>query len=247
MCLMITIVKLSAINSTNSYLKEWSKKNDEAKPLVVVTNEQTHGRGQQGRKWFSDAGKNLTFSLLYIPKKISVSKQFYLNCAVSLALHEALFPIIGKYLTIKWPNDIMSDSKKLGGILIENVVNKGKITKSVIGIGLNVNQINFPDKLTIATSLKGLKKKDFDLDVLLNSILNSLEQYLNILDKGFTNDLFTGYQKILFGRGKQLKFRADNMTFTAVITGVNIKGQLLVTLPNGTVKTYNNKEIKFLL
>jgi BirA family transcriptional regulator, biotin operon repressor / biotin---[acetyl-CoA-carboxylase] ligase len=244
---MFTIVKLNAINSTNSYLKEWSKKNDTVESLVVVTNKQTHGRGQQGSRWLSDAGKNLTFSVLYKVKNLPTSKQFYLNCAVSLALYEALFPIIGKNLTIKWPNDIMSDSKKLGGILIENVVNKGKITKSVIGIGLNVNQIKFPDNLTVATSLKLLIKRDFDLETLLNAILKSLEKYLNILDKNFTNDLFTGYQKILFGRDKKLKFTADNDTFLAVINGVNIKGQLLVTLNNGKVKTFNNKEIKFLL
>ncbi len=245
---MITIVKLNAINSTNSYLKEWSKKDDGVKSIVVVANKQTHGRGQRESKWVSDAGKNLTFSMLYRLKNLPTSKQFYLSCAVSLALYEALFPIIGKYLTIKWPNDIMADSKKLGGILIENLVKEGKIAKSVIGIGLNINQISFPNNLNLATSLKALTKKDFDLDTLLNTILKSLEKYLNILDKGFTNDLFTGYQKILFGRDKQLKFSTiKNATFTAVITGVNIKGQLLVTLPNGTVKAYNNKEIEFLL
>jgi len=244
---MFTIVKLNAINSTNSYLKEWSRLNTEAKPLVVVAKEQLEGRGQQGTKWLSEKAKNLTFSLLHVPKKLLVSKQFYLNCAISLGLYEALYPIIGKSLTIKWPNDIMSDSQKLGGILIESTVKSGIITKTIVGIGLNVNQVNFPSNLKIATSLKCLKATEFDLDVLLNTILESLEKYLKMLDDNMTDVLFTGYQNILFGRDRKLQFEADKVRFSAVINGVNIKGQLLVTLKNGTVKTYNNKEIKFLL
>jgi len=244
---MFTIVKLNAINSTNSYLKEWSLNNRGDNSLVVVANEQTKGRGQQGVKWLSEKGKNLTFSLLYVPIDLSISKQFYLNCAISLGLYEALYPIIGKSLTIKWPNDIMSDSQKLGGILIENTVKSSIITKTIIGVGLNVNQINFPENLPHATSLKLIKEEDFDLEDLLNYILKSLEKYLKMLDNDLTNDLFRGYQKILFGREKQLKFKDENDTFSAVINGVNVKGQLLVTLINGTVKTYNNKEVKFLL
>ena len=244
---MFTIVKLNAINSTNSYLKEWSLNNRGSNSLVVVANEQTKGRGQQGVKWLSEKGKNLTFSLLYAPIDLSISKQFYLNCAISLGLYEALYPIIGKSLTIKWPNDIMSDSQKLGGVLIENTVKSSIITKTIIGVGLNVNQINFPENLPHATSLKLIKEEDFDLEDLLNYILKSLEKYLKMLDNDLTNDLFRGYQKILFGREKQLKFKDENDTFSAVINGVNVKGQLLVTLKNGTVKTYNNKEVKFLL
>jgi len=244
---MFTIVKLNAINSTNSYLKEWSLNNRGSNSLVVVANEQTKGRGQQGVKWLSEKGKNLTFSLLYAPIDLSISKQFYLNCAISLGLYEALYPIIGKSLTIKWPNDIMSDSQKLGGVLIENTVKSSIITKTIIGVGLNVNQINFPENLPHATSLKLIKEEDFDLEDLLNYILKSLEKYLKMLDNDLTNDLFRGYQKILFGREKQLKFKDENDTFSAVINGVNVKGQLLVTLINGTVKTYNNKEVKFLL
>ncbi|MFK5891534.1 MAG: biotin--[acetyl-CoA-carboxylase] ligase [Flavobacteriaceae bacterium] len=244
---MFTIVKLNAINSTNSYLKEWSLNNRGSNSLVVVAIEQTKGRGQQGVKWLSEKGKNLTFSLLYVPIDLSISKQFYLNCAISLGLYEALYPIIGKSLTIKWPNDIMSDSQKLGGILIENTVKSSIITKTIIGVGLNVNQINFPENLPHATSLKLIKEEDFDLEDLLNYILKSLEKYLKMLDNDLTNDLFRGYQKILFGRDKQLKFKDANDTFSAVINGVNVKGQLLVTLKNGTVKTYNNKEVKFLL
>ena len=244
---MITIVKLDAINSTNSYLKEWSRLNADVKSLLVVAKEQLQGRGQQGSSWVSEYGKNLTFSLLCSPKNLLVSKQFYLNCAISLGLYEALYPIIGKSLTVKWPNDIMAGNKKLGGVLIENSVKSGIITKSIIGVGLNVNQINFPDNLQNATSLKILKNKTFDLDLLLNSLKMSLEKYLNILDKNLMDTLFTGYQNILFGKDKKLEFEEATTTFKAVIKGVNIKGQLLVTLKNGTLKNYNNKEIKFLL
>jgi len=161
----------------------------------------------------TEKGKNLTFSLLYVPKKLSISKQFYLNCAISLGLYEALYPIIGKSLTVKWPNDIMADTQKLGGILIENTVKSGIITKTIVGVGLNVNQDKFPNDLTGATSLKRLKEKDFDLESLLNVILKSLEKYLKILDKNLTDKLFTGYQQILFGKDKFLKFKDVNKNF----------------------------------
>jgi len=150
-------------------------------------------------------------------------------------------------ISVKWPNDILSAHQKICGVLIENSVKRTQINHSIIGVGLNVNQINFPENLPHATSLKLIKEEDFDLEDLLNYILKSLEKYLKMLDNDLTNDLFRGYQKILFGREKQLKFKDENDTFSAVINGVNVKGQLLVTLKNGTVKTYNNKEVKFLL
>lgn len=243
---MVTILKLNAINSTNSYLKEWSKDNRLVKSKAVVAKDQTNGRGQRQLKWASESGKNLTFSLLYKLDDFALGNQFFLNCAISVGIYKTLYPIIGNTLTIKWPNDIMAGTHKIGGILIENTVRTGFIKKTIIGIGLNVNQTKF-NNLSHASSLKLINNKIYDLDSLLKELINSMESQLKILENGYLNVFFEAYQKILFGRERRLKFREDKKEFYATIVGVNIRGQLVLALENGDIKTYNNKEIKFLL
>jgi len=243
---MTTILKLNAINSTNSYLKEWSKDNGLVKSKAVVAKNQTNGRGQRQSKWASESGKNLTFSLLYKLDDFSLANKFFLNCAISVGVYKTLYPIIGNTLTIKWPNDIMADSHKIGGVLIENTVRTGFIKKTIIGIGLNVNQTEFK-YLPHASSLKLISNKIYDLDSLLKELLDSIENQLKILENGYLNVFFEAYQKILFGRERRLKFSENKKEFYATIIGVNIKGQLVLALDDGHIKTYNNKEIKFLL
>ena len=167
---MATILKLNAINSTNSYLKEWSKKNRHVKSKAVVAYKQTKGRGQRQSKWVSEPDKNLTFSLLYKLDTFALVNQFFLNCAISVGIYKTLYPIIGNTLTIKWPNDIMAGTHKIGGILIENTVRTGFIKKTIIGIGLNVNQTEF-NKLPHASSLKLINNKIYDLDSLLKELI----------------------------------------------------------------------------
>lgn len=243
---MPTILKLNAINSTNSYLKEWSKKNRHVKCKVVVAKNQSYGRGQRWSKWISEPGKNLTFSLLYKLDAFALVNQFFLNCAISVGIYKVLYPIIGNTLTIKWPNDIMADTHKIGGVLIENTVRTGFIVKTIIGVGLNVNQTEF-NNLPQASSLKLINDNLYELEPLLKELLDSIEKQLIILEKGHLNVFFEVYQKILFGRERRLKFNEKSKEFNATIVGVNIKGQLVLALDNGDIKTYNNKEVKFLL
>jgi BirA family transcriptional regulator, biotin operon repressor / biotin---[acetyl-CoA-carboxylase] ligase len=243
---MATILKLNAINSTNSYLKEWSKENRLVKSKAVVAKNQTNGRGQRQSKWASESGKNLTFSLLYRLDDFSLANQFFLNCAISVGIYKTLYPIIGNTLTIKWPNDIMTGSHKIGGILIENTVRTGFIKKTIIGVGLNVNQTKFK-RLPHASSLKLIKNTSYELQPLLKDLIFSIESQLKILENGHLNVFFEAYQKILFGRERRLKFSENKKEFYATIVGVNIKGQLVLALDNGNIKTYNNKEVKFLL
>lgn len=243
---MITIVKLDATDSTNDYIKAWSVKNRTVKTKAVVAVSQKKGRGQYASKWESDSGKNLTFSILYKFKDFSLANRFYLNCAVSIGIYKVLYKIIGSKLSIKWPNDIMADSLKLGGILIENNIRKGCIKKAIIGVGINVNQTKF-ENLPQATSLKLIKKRALDLDLLLRNILDEIEVQLQILENGNFNIFFDAYNKVLFGRNKILRFKHKKSYFEATILGVNINGKLVLALENGDIKIYSNKEIKFLL
>jgi len=244
---MFLIVKLDAINSTNTYLKGWAKENTAVQWAVVVAKSQTAGKGQQNESWQSESGKNLTFSILYRFDNLPLSQQFHLNCAISLSLYDTLLPIIGKSLTVKWPNDIMSDNKKLGGILIENTVKKGNITQSVIGVGLNVNQINFPNDLPNATSLGMISKKTYDLDKLLQSILESVKRRFELLEMKKYDTLNKVYQKTLFRRNVLSQFSDGNKIFNGKIIKVTTAGKLQIELENKTVKEFYLKEIKYIL
>lgn len=243
---MFTVVKLQAINSTNTYLKDCVKQGEVKNATVVVANHQKNGRGQQGSTWESEIGKNLTFSLLYRFNSLELSQQFYLNCAVSLALYDCLLPIVKDKLRIKWPNDIMSDNKKLGGILIENTVKSGFITQSVIGVGINVNQLQFPENLPNASSLKAICHQEFDLDILLKNILNAFADKFQDIENSKFEFLNQLYHKVLYNKDIVTEFTDGKSKFSAKIIGVNLDGSLLLALENGELKSFINKSISYL-
>ena len=139
----MNIIKLNAIDSTNSYLKNNAIKNNFESFTVVVAEKQTDGRGQLGTVWESDQGKNLTFSVLIKFLDFKITQQFYLSMAVSLGVLRVLKSQFIYNFHIKWPNDILAENNKVAGILIENSIVGSFIKNSVIGIGLNVNQTNF--------------------------------------------------------------------------------------------------------
>ena len=141
------IIKLNAIDSTNSYLKNMVEINNLENYTVVTAESQNAGRGQLGTVWESEYGKNLTFSMLVRVKGFKIEDQFYLSMAISLGVLNALKPNVNNLLYVKWPNDILAEKDKLCGILIENVLSGSNIKHSIIGVGLNVNQDQFSDNL----------------------------------------------------------------------------------------------------
>ena len=129
------------------------KNKNEIEGLVVFSENQTDGKGQRGNSWITERGKNLTFSLFLKPS-ILISTQFVLSKIVSLSIVDFLMEMGVKDVKIKWPNDIYCGDKKIAGILIENTISEGKINNCIVGIGLNVNQVNFDSSIQNATSLK---------------------------------------------------------------------------------------------
>ena len=130
---------------------------------IVSANQQLNGRGQMGTQWESEAGKNLTFSVLKYFKNYQIQEQFLLNIITSLAVYNTLKNLFIPNLRVKWPNDILSGNFKICGILIENNLKNNIIQSSIIGFGLNVNQLEFGN-LKKASSLKKIKGKTFNLD-----------------------------------------------------------------------------------
>ena len=146
------IIKLDAIDSTNSHLKKLLNEEALEDLTVVVSKHQTNGRGRNGAVWSNKPSLNLAFSLLKRFNSLSIKDKFYLNIISSISVYELLKKFHVKELTIKWPNDIMTENKKISGILIENNVKGAKITHSIIGVGINVNQNKFRN-LPNATSI----------------------------------------------------------------------------------------------
>lgn len=230
------IIHLSSVDSTNNYIANAILDGSVDHGTVILADEQFAGRGQRGNIWQSEAGSNLTFSIYLNNVNLSVNDQFELNRWISICLIRALRRL-GVEALIKWPNDIFVNEQKIAGILIENTIRGQIIAHSIIGVGLNVNQIQFEE--LNATSLSILKDKRFDIKEILFVILGELNQQAigNGLEKEYTNNLFL--------LNVQSKFEDGNGVFEGQILGVSGEGKLLM-LVNESIRSFNFKEVKFL-
>lgn len=240
------IIKLNAIDSTNSYIKKLAFENTIDNYTVVVANHQTAGRGQMDTVWLTEQGKNLTFSILIRFDGLKIEHQFYVSMAVSLGIITALKATVKNTLFVKWPNDILADKDKIAGTLIENVISGNFIKHSVIGIGLNVNQEKFPKIIGNSTSLKNLAGTNFDKDKLLRQILTSIQSFVNLVEKKKFKELKDLYLAALYKFNIPTMFEDKSGTiFLAKIVDVCEDGKLIVALENETTRKFNLKEIKF--
>lgn len=237
------IIHLVEVDSTNNYASNLMRQTDMHEGVVVVTENQTNGKGQRGNLWYSEPNKNLTFSIILRPKFLNAQQQFYLNKAVSMGVLDYLESCGVQLATVKWPNDIYVEAKKIGGILIENSINGNRIKHSVVGIGVNVNQSDF-DSLN-ATSLYNCIQQKLDLPSELNKLLGFLEQrYLQI--KRDYRSLDALYLSKLLGYNTKRRYLDGTSEYDGVIVEVNELGQLLIQPIEGETKAYNFKEVTFL-
>ena len=206
---------------------------------------QTAGRGQQQNRWHSEPFKNLTFSLLLQPKFLPLQQQFELTRAVSLGVVTALQQATGANIQVKWPNDIYYGDKKLGGILIENIVQGSQIKHSVIGIGLNINQDVFPPDVPNPTSVKQILHRDYDLHALLSQICNHIEAWYLKLKAGKLAEIREQYLANLYWLNQKRDFMSDNEPFKGTIIDVRDNGFLVLSTKSGE-KEFNLKQIEFL-
>ncbi len=242
----MNIIKLDAIGSTNSFIKKLAENNPLESFTVVVAKHQFAGQGQQGTTWLSPSGKNLTFSVLIRINSFETTKQFYLSMAVSLGIITELKRIIDTTFNIKWPNDILAGKDKIAGILIENIIGSGKIKQSIVGIGLNVNQIIFSEGLENVTSLKKISGKDFNLDVLLEAIVKSIAYFVGFIESMQLEQLKEQYMGLLYKLEIPQVFEGQHgKLFMGRIMNVSEKGELVVQLEDETIRKFNLKEIKF--
>jgi len=239
------LIKLDAIDSTNDFLKGLSS-NQLLENLTVVTAEnQTKGKGQMGAVWNSEPGKNLIMSVLIADFVTDINRLFDINIVVSVTIVQALEDFNIPELSIKWPNDIMSYNKKIGGILIENSIKSDGSIHSIVGLGLNVNQINF-ENLPKASSLAVICKTTFDKENILLTIIEKLEQNIQFWIRN--SDLFwSEYSNRLFKKGIPMPFEGQNQqNFMGIIKGVSPIGKLEILLEDDSVSEFDIKEIQML-
>jgi len=240
------IIKLDAIDSTNSYLRQLSVTEPIEDFTVVVAKHQTKGRGQMGTQWSSQDSKNLTVSVFKDVSFLKVEYGFYISIVVCLAIFQALELREIKKLKVKWPNDILSDNRKLAGILIENVIKQSQLQASIIGFGVNVNQTELGD-LSNATSLRLVTGEVFHLEEVLQVILQQLELNFQLLKNGEFKKLKNSYEKQLFRKGKPSTFRNSNgELFAGIILGISESGNLKIQIEDAIVKEFDLKEITLL-
>ena len=242
----MNIIKLNAIDSTNSYIKENAVKNNFESFTVVLAEKQTSGRGQLGTVWESEQGKNLTFSILIKFLDFKITQQFYLSMTVSLAVLAVLKKQFKATFYIKWPNDILADKDKVAGILIENSIVGNFIKNSVIGIGLNVNQTNFSKEIEHVTSLKNISSVEIDKERLLLDIVESIEYFVEFIYRKEFLKLKEMYMDTLYKYKIPAMFVDKNNTvFMGKIINISVEGQLVIELENEKTRKFNLKEIKF--
>ena len=239
------IIKLDAIDSTNSYLKRLLTKGIVDDLTVVVSKHQTKGKGRNENIWENEASLNLAFSIYKKFNNLDVKDKFMLNVISSLSVFQLLKENNLNKISIKWPNDIMTVNGKISGILIENSVKGKLINESVIGVGINVNQKKF-DKLPNATSLLIETGSEFSLDTLASRLVEIFRKKFLQFEKN-EEELLENYNNQLFLKNINSNFMGlDNKKFSGKIISVNKSGELRIKKTNKEEIKYSENTIKFL-
>ncbi len=242
---IFNILNYDKISSTNDEAKILLQKIKLPEFTIISAKEQTIGRGQRENIWFSESDRNLLISIITYTKRLKAHEQFYLSKVISLGIIEYLETKKNGF-TIKWPNDIYFENKKICGILIENTLSGTKIKNSVIGIGLNINQKKFPDFLPDAISLTDITKKTYDLKKELHILLNYIfENYQNLEFENF-DTIDKKYHNCMYKMNKISEFKDTNGIFKGKITGTLPEGKLIIQTSEGILQYYNFKEVEFL-
>ena len=238
------IIHIPKTDSSNNEAKRILQKKNLSDFSVIYVNEQTSGKGQRNNKWISEAGKNLTFSIIGFPK-IKPENQFYLSKVISSGINNYLNSKIQGF-KIKWPNDIYYQNKKICGILIENSLSGQKIKNSVTGIGININQTNFPDKIPNALSLKNITGIDYNIENELHLLLNFIFEKYKLLSPDNFNQIDKEYMQNLYKINITAKFKDKYGIFEGKIIGTTPEGKLIIKTTGGDIRYYNFKEVEFL-
>jgi len=237
------LVYLPTCHSTNTVAQEISQNDSFFEGTLVITDHQTAGRGQQGNVWKSVAGQNFTFSLLLKPKFLKAGEQFNLNMAISLGIANFLANHLGnESVKVKWPNDILYKNSKICGILIENTIKQGHIEKSIVGIGINVNQTDF--EYDRAISMQLISGLTYSLEKLLPELLEFIEEQYLLLLQGNSEKIRQHYLNTLFKYGEMNTYKTPEGLMEGEIIGIDPIGRIAIRFDQ-ELRYFNFKEVEF--
>lgn len=217
------------------------------KEMILATADfQTAGRGQAGNSWESEEGKNLLFALLIHPREVEANRQFVLSQAIALAICETLSDYASG-ISIKWPNDIYWNDRKICGLLIENTLSGRCIEDCIIGAGININQQTFTSDAPNPVSLRQITGKEQEQVFVLAGLLKRFKDYYQQIRQGETEGIARAYRQRLYrGEGFHPYQDADG-TFEAEIRCVEPTGHLVLTDREGRTRKYAFKEVRHLI
>ena len=239
----IKIYNFEEVGSTNDVAKEQKYQHGD----IICAERQISGRGQRGNKWLSPKGENITMSMVLEPTSVAVEKQFFISKVVTLALADAMRSY-GIEVRIKWPNDIYVGDKKLMGILIENNLNNGVMSRSVPGIGINVNQTKFDPTLPNPTSMRVVTGREFLTEEVVACVAGCIAERYAQLERGEYETIMAEYHKLLYRLDEPHRFRyPQGAEFTATIRGALPTGDLVLEHEGGECRTYLFKEVEYII
>lgn len=242
-------IHLTEIDSTNNYAKQNLDKLN--LPSIIYANYQTNGRGQQNNIWYSEPAKNLLCSVI-LPLYLPIQYNNYISKWTAIVLVEILKNYVEEQLLkIKWPNDLLIHSnneyKKIAGILIENNIENKYITKTIIGIGLNVNQTDFGIFNKIATSIALTTSLTYSLSQLINTLETIISNYFPLLNLQQFEIINQHYIRYLYGWQNEFLYKEKNTILKGKIIALSDDGKIIVKTSNNQIHQYENKQIQFIL
>jgi BirA family biotin operon repressor/biotin-[acetyl-CoA-carboxylase] ligase len=239
------IIKLNYVDSTNNYTAKLVKETKISFGTVIMADFQTHGKGQRFSSWKSDKGLNLLISIYFDSSFLNSENIFFLSKAIALAIRECVEKIIGIKVSIKWPNDIMINGSKIAGVLIENQWKNEKLSSSIVGIGLNVNQVVFSGEENVI-SLKNLTSKVYNLNSILKSICSSLDTQFTRLRNFDFFEIDRQYHSFLFNYNQWSNYEKNKINFKGKLIKVDSFGKMVLELESGDKKSFEIKEVSLL-
>lgn len=244
------IEHLETIDSTNSYARDnasrlWQLAGD-ARVIAVYADRQLTGRGQRGNVWHSQVGENLLVSIIVRPSVLPVVSQFAISQSIALAMRTAM-SYLGVNVALKWPNDIYVEGRKLAGILVELDCCGSLVEQAVVGVGLNVNQMQYAQMDKVPVSLKMLTGEAYDIEEVLGVLLDAFSYYYSILEAGNHPLLTAEYKAHLLGYKKVMRYRDTASEFDAKIVDVESNGYLCLQCLDGSIRSYAFKEVEMVI
>ena len=237
------LIRLDNTDSTNNYAMQLVNDDKAHHGLTITAQSQHSGKGQRGRKWADVPGKSLLMSIIITPQ-MPISAQFAFSASIAVAVVNVLQKLLPSCpVQIKWPNDIIVNDKKAGGILIENALRGSLWTHSIVGIGLNILQESFPDNLPAATSLLIASGQTLQVDEIRDELRSAIVACSARPVK--TSAIMDTYNQLLFHRGKQQLFTRNDETWYATIVQAHEDGTLEVLTSEGYTDFYIHGQVKW--